>query len=254
MIVAIKTLSFFLCFLFLTSCFSWLSDDSLARRKMWLKDCEGAAKAFSYLKEMNAEQRAFGMLSAKKCLSKSPEASLLFYETLSLLEKDEKKIIALQKTRGEIAFYKLKNYPLAKSIYNKLSQMNVHSFDLVSFKYMLAQILFKEKKYKESLELVEILLKKKQTARQTDKLLILKAGLLFNLNSNELAKQFYKEQISKSSNKDFYIKYLVLTYEEEEDFSKALQVLEGMTNNSFKKTKQKQLLRGLRNKPLSGNK
>ena len=239
------------CFLYLTSCFSWLSDFSLSRNYLFFGNCKKAYQYFSYTKQSAKKHRRFALKAAEVCKKKEPFFTYSFYESALNNERDPELQIRLKKLLAEISFFNLKNYEKALHHYQDLFKVEESLKKKLQNQYQIIWSYIHLEKPSQALLEVERLLKQELSQKRRKTLSLLKGSLLLALEDNTGAQEFFQEQIQKHPSREaFYQEYLALLFEKQGKLLSAQEALEKIEKPSpFLKQKLKSLLKKIENQP-----
>ncbi len=152
-----------------------------------------------------------------------------FYTHLVRYSRDEQERRAAQKAIANIYFEKLSNYPRAIEEYNKLLNLRSSKEEQVDYHFKIARSQFYLNHFQEAHHEVESALKITENRDEQFELKVFGANVDFNTRHLDAAVKTYEELINTFPEKaraENIAMNLIVCYEEQDQFDKAITVLE----------------------------
>lgn len=152
-----------------------------------------------------------------------------FYTHLVHFSRDEKERREAQKSIANIYFEKLNNYPKAIAEYNKLLILRGSKEEQVDYHFKIARSQFYLNEFQEALHEIESALKITENREEEFELKVFRANIDFNTRHLEAAIKTYEDLIRSFPEKakaENIAMNLIVCYEEQDSFDKAINVLE----------------------------
>lgn len=222
--------------IFLAAC-TWTSEEK------YLKKGESAKASKDWPEALNQFEKVVkvfpGTKQALKAAQEGAKVALieqkdyyrltLFLKHIILYSKDEKERIASQRLLAETYFEKLNDYPNAVIELNKTLDFFRSGKEHALLRFMLAKAYFFQNQFFQARSEVDTALKENVDQEFVFKALLLKANIFFNEKKLDDAITLYQRlmvEFPEKAKAEQVGLTLAVSYEEKEDFQKAIELLE----------------------------